>query len=172
MATTFHFSHDTSYSTFIYVRHNAATHSGYAIRHEYMRPPHNGSSIALHAWGHEEPVFIGHFGHIVEHWEDCVDISIHPSLDYYSYPTIVPQTYLLRIPMDLLQLSAMQTVIRNFHLRLFPRTHIEKFPPHTYPYFFYQTKLAGSQKRIGLIPLDIYKVVFPSTFITIEHKYG
>ena len=137
MATSFRFSHDTSHGTFIYVRHNAATHSGYAIGHEYTRPPHNDSSVALYAWDHEEPVFIGHFGHIVEHWEDCVDISVHPFLDYYSYPTIVPQTYLLRIPVDLLQLSAMQTVIRNFYLRLFPRTRVEKFPPHTYPYFFY-----------------------------------
>ena len=137
MATTFRFSHDTSYGTFIYVRHNAATHSGYTIRHEYMHPPHNNSSIALYTWDYEEPVFIGHFGCIVEHWEDCVDISVHPSLDYYSYPTIIPQTYLLCIPVDLLQLSAMQTVIRNFHLCLFPRTHVEKFTPYIYPYFFY-----------------------------------
>ena len=111
MATSFRFSHDTSYGTFIYVRHNATTHSGYAIGHEYTRPPHNNSSVALYAWDHQEPVFIGHFGRIVEHWEDCVDISVHPSLDYYSYSTIVPQTYLLHIPVDLLQLSAMQTVI-------------------------------------------------------------
>jgi hypothetical protein len=69
-------------------------------------PPHIKGNVALHAWNGEEPsqepVFIGHFGRIVAHWEDCVDIILHPSPRYYANPHQIPQSYLLQIPLDLI----------------------------------------------------------------------
>ena len=147
MATTFHFSHNTSYRTFISVHHNATIHSRYAIVHEYMHPPHNDSSVALYAWDHEEPMFIGDFGCIIEHWGDYVNISLscNHTLDLYS-----PHTHELT-----------STFCHANCYMKFPHVSVSKdscreIPSSYLPLFLYWTKLTRSQKRIGLIPLGTY----------------
>jgi hypothetical protein len=71
-----------------------------------MHPPHIKENVTLHAWNGEEPgqkpVFVGHFGRSVAHWEDCVDIILHSSPHYYANPHQIPQSYLLQISLDLI----------------------------------------------------------------------
>ena len=59
-----------------------------------MHPPHNDSSVALYAWDHEEPMFIGDFGCIIEHWGDYVNISLSLSLLAPMYKVILPSTFI------------------------------------------------------------------------------
>ena len=95
MVTTFSYQHTPKNSTFIYVCHNAKGQFGYALGHEFLHTPHIKSFVALYAWGIKEPVFVGRFGHIVAHWQDCMDIVMHPSSFYYADHHQIPQSYLL-----------------------------------------------------------------------------
>ena len=168
MATTFSYQHTPKNGTFIYVCHNAKGQFGYALRHEFLHAPHIKSFVALYAWGIKEPVFVGHFGHIVAHWQDCMDIIIHPSSFYYADHHQIPQSYLLRIPTDLIQLDAVHTVIRKSRWLLDSQVHIEKLSYPFLPILFYCTQIPGSSS-IELIPLASYKVLISSFFVTIEH---
>jgi hypothetical protein len=168
MTTTCSFQHNTKQGTFIFVCHNAGKHFGYALEHEYTHPPHIKGNVALHAWNSEEPsqepVFIGCFGCIVAHWEDCVDIILHPSPCYYANPHQIPPLYLLRIPLDLIQLDAIHATIRRSHLLLDVNTHIVKYPSLSYPIFFYCTRTPGMGK-IELVPFISYEVSDPTLFL-------
>ena len=117
MVATFRFQHDPKNGTFIYVRHHPGLHTGYAIGHEYLNPPHLDSRLTLYMWDSKEPLFVGRFGRITAYWEDSIDIAMHASFQHYHHPEPIPPSYLLHIPLDLIQISTIQAVIQNSHLR-------------------------------------------------------
>jgi len=93
-------------------------HTACAMGHEFTRPPGINKTVALYAWNQEKPIFVGHLSRVVGHWEDSMDIRLTPSPTYYKKAEKIPDTFLLHIPLDLICLTAVQSVIHRFHLRL------------------------------------------------------
>ena len=91
------------------------------------------TKVTLYKKSGERPEIVGCISHIIEHWEDSIEILIIPSIRYYS-KIYKPQLYQLLIPITCIKLTALQILYRKLYLFMHSFHHVQKF--ETSPLYF------------------------------------
>lgn len=136
--------------------------------HEFLCPPNSDDTIALYAWQEEDPIFVGHISRTIGHWQDSIDVQLTPSPEYYKSPEKQPDKFLLRFPLDLICLSAVQSLIHRFRLRLDRQLRVDKCFDHLIPVYYFPTLVPGTNE-VYLRPLTSYDIPITSFVITVPY---
>lgn len=107
------FPHNPALGTFLYVR-TVTPSLGYALGHEYTRPPYAKGRVVLYSSNQTSPFLVGRICRMVTHYEDCVEVEIQP---VPSYAKFHPTPFLLRIPDHWYELTPVQSFYRRLYLR-------------------------------------------------------
>jgi len=141
-------------------------HTACAMGHEFTCLPGINKTVALYAWNQEKPIFVGHPSRVVGHWKDSVDVWLTSPPTYYTKAEKIPDTFLLHIPLDLICLTAVQSVIHQFPLWLDQWLRVDKCPDYFLPVYYYPT-IISKTNEVHFRPLVSYDIPSTSVVVTI-----